>query len=65
MLVPNGYCDGACEGRIAAGQNRATSAQYLAARTLDSESSLSPVEKSRKQMMQRYRVPRQLATPKN
>lgn len=39
VLVPSGDCDDACEGRIAAGQNRATSAQYLATRTLDSESS--------------------------
>ena len=65
LLVPIGYCDGACEGGIAAGQNIATSAQHLAARTLASESSLSPVEKSRNQVRQRYHVPGQAVPPNN
>ena len=65
LLVPSGYCDGACEAGIAAGQNSATSAQYLAAKTRESESSLSPVEKSRMQMRQRYHMPGQATPPNN
>jgi probable HAF family extracellular repeat protein len=65
LLVPNGICDVGCEAGIAARQNSSTSAQYLAARTRDSESRVTPVEKARNQMRQRYHVPGQLAAPSN
>ncbi len=65
VLVPSGYCDGACEGGIAAGQNRATSAQYLATRTLDSESRVSPANHLGNRFGPRYHVPGQATSPRN
>ena len=57
LLVPNGDCNDACEGGIAASQNSSVSAPNVETMTRISESSLSPIEKSRKQMRQRYHMP--------
>ena len=64
MLVPDGNCDDACEGRIATSQNIATSAQYLAAGTRDNESRVSPGSQMRNRFGQRH-VPTHLAAPNN
>ena len=65
LLVPNGDCDDQCEGRIAASQNSAIFAPNVETMTRVSESSLSPVEKSRMQMRQRYHMPGQVAKRNN
>ena len=57
LLVPDGDCDDACDARIAASQNSAISAPNVETMTRVSESNLSPVEKSRMQMRQRYHMP--------
>ena len=64
LLVPDGYCNDACEGGIAASQNSAISAPNVETMTRISESSLSPVEKSRMQMRQRYHMPGPVAPNK-
>ena len=54
VLVPGGSCDETCEGRIAASQNSATSAQYLATRTRESEARVGPASQLRNRLGQRY-----------
>jgi probable HAF family extracellular repeat protein len=65
LLVPDGDCDDACETGIAASQNSAVSSPNVPTMTRASESSLSPVEKSRNLMRQRYHIPGQVASPSN
>ncbi len=65
LLVPDGDCDDACEGRIAASQNSAISSPNVATMTRVSESSLSPVEKFRNLMRHRYHMPASVAPPNN
>ena len=65
VLVPDGDCDNACEGRIAASQNSSTSAQELATRTQDSESRVSPANQLRNRFAQRNYFPGQPTAPRN
>jgi probable HAF family extracellular repeat protein len=65
ILIPDGDCDDDTEARIAASQNSATSAQYLATRTRDSESGASSAQQLRNRSMQRYQMPGQAAPPIN
>ena len=65
LLVPDGVCDDACDARIAASQNGSTSSPDVATMTRANESRLTPVEKSRNQMRQRYHMPGQAGSPNN
>jgi probable HAF family extracellular repeat protein len=64
VLKPDGDCDEDCEGRIAASQNNVAPAQFPAA-TQGSELLLSPAERFRSQMRQRYHLPGQPAAPRD
>ena len=65
LLIPDGDCDSDCEGRIAASQNNAAPAQNAATMKQGSESPLSPAERFRSQMRQRYHIPGQPAAPRD
>jgi probable HAF family extracellular repeat protein len=65
LLVPDGDCDDDCEGSIAASQNNTAPAQFPATMMLGSESLLSPVERYRNMMRQRYHLPGQTAAPRD
>ena len=65
VLVPGGACDDNCEARIAASQNRASSAQYLATGTRDSESRVTPANHLGNRFGQHYPVPGQAAAPRD
>ena len=65
LLVPDGDCDSDCEGRIAASQNTAAPAQNAAATKQGSESPVSPAERFRSMMRQRYHLPGQAAAPRD
>ena len=63
LLIPEGDCDGDCEGRINASQNGAAPAQYPATMKRDNESRLTPIERIRSIMRQRYHMRSQPAAP--
>ena len=63
LLIPNGDCDGDCEGRINASQNGAAPAQYPATMKRDNESRLTPIERIRSITRQRYHMRSQPAAP--
>jgi probable HAF family extracellular repeat protein len=65
LLVPDGICDDTCEAGVAASQNSAIFAPNVPTMMRASESSLSPVEKFRNQMRQRYHMPGQPTAPRN
>ena len=65
LLIPDGDCDSECEGRITASQNNAAPAQYPATIKPGNESLLSPVERLRSQMRQRYHIPGQPSAPRD
>jgi len=65
ILIPDGDCDSDCEGRIASSQNSAVPAQNAATMKQSSESPISPVERSRSQMRQRYHLPGQPPAPRD
>ena len=65
LLIPDGECDDDCEGRIAASQNNtAIVRQHAAQVTENTQSPLSPIERMRNQMRQRYHVPGQPIVPR-
>ena len=59
LLIPNGDCDGDCEGRLAASQNSVAPAQYQATMKQGSESPATRVDQLRNRFGQRYHIPRQ------
>jgi probable HAF family extracellular repeat protein len=61
LLVPDGDCDSDCEGRIATSQNNPAPAQNAATMKPGSETLVSPLERFRSQMRQRYHIPGQPA----
>jgi probable HAF family extracellular repeat protein len=72
LLIPDGDCDSHCEGRIAetqsrivASRNNAAPTQNAATMNQSSESPLSPVERYRTQIRQRYHLPGQPAAPRD
>jgi probable HAF family extracellular repeat protein len=65
VLIPDGDCDDDCGGRIAASKNDAAPAQNAATTKQSSESLVSPVERFRSQMGQRYHLPGQSAAPRD
>jgi len=65
LLTPDGDCDDDCEGRIAASQNNAVPVQNAATMQQGSESPVSPIERFRSQMRQRYHLPGQPAAPRD
>jgi probable HAF family extracellular repeat protein len=66
LLIPNGECDDACEGRMAASQkNAAIVRQNAAAVTERTQAPLSPIERMRNQLRQRYHVPGQQLVPRD
>ena len=65
VLVPGGDCDSDCERRIATSQNSSTSAQYLATKTQDNESRVTPVNHFGNRFGQRYHVPAQATSPRD
>jgi probable HAF family extracellular repeat protein len=65
VLKPDGDCDGNCEGRIAASQNIVTPAQNPATEMQGSETLVSPLERFRSQIRQRYHLPGQPAAPRD
>ena len=65
LLIPDGDCDRDDEARIAASQNNAAPTQYPATMKQDSESLLSPAERIRGMMRQRYHLPGQPAAPRD
>jgi probable HAF family extracellular repeat protein len=65
LLIPDGECDDDCEGRIAASQNNAAMVRRNAAEVTEgAQSRLSPIERLRSQMRQRYHVPGQRPAPR-
>jgi probable HAF family extracellular repeat protein len=65
LLVPDGDCDSDCEGRIAASQNNAAPAQNAATMKQDGGSPVTPVERFRTMMRQRYQLSGQPAAPRD
>jgi probable HAF family extracellular repeat protein len=65
VLIPDGDCDDDCEGRIAATRNNAAPAQDAAAMKQGSESLISPIERFRSTMRQRYHLPGQPSAPRD
>ena len=72
ILIPDGDCDDDCEGRIvrsqssiAASRNDAWLARNPVAMKQDSQPLISPVERFRSQMRQRYHLPGQPAAPRD
>jgi probable HAF family extracellular repeat protein len=72
VLIPDGDCDDDCEGRIAetksriaASRNNPALAQNPAATKQENEALVSPLERIRSQMRQRYHVPGQPAAPRD
>jgi len=65
LLIPDGECDDDCEGRIAASQNNVAPAQNALTTKQGSESLLSPAERIRSMMRQRYHLPGQAAAPRD
>lgn len=60
LLVPDGDCDDACEGRIAESQNNAPIVRQNSAKVTEgAQSPLSPIERMSNQMHQRSHVPGQ------
>jgi len=69
VLIPDGDCDADNEARIAATQNRIT-AEHVAganhpARAQRGDSPLTPIERVRSMMRQRYHLPGQLTGPRD
>ncbi len=65
LLIPDGDCDSDCEGRIAASQSNAAPAQNAPTMKQGSESPISPLERFRSQMRQRYHLSGQTAAPRD
>src|SRR5664280_1426879 len=65
LLVPHGDCDDDCEGRIAASQNDAAPTEYAGTMAQGSESRVSPANQFHNRLMQRYRMPGQVAPHNN
>jgi probable HAF family extracellular repeat protein len=65
LLIPDGDCVSACEGRIVASHNNAAPAQNPAMMKQDGESGLSLIERFRSQMRQRYHLTSQPAAPRD
>jgi probable HAF family extracellular repeat protein len=68
LLIPDGDCDSDCEGRIAASQNSVATARQAAqnsAATVRENRPLSPAERIRSMMRQRYHVPGRPAAPRD
>jgi probable HAF family extracellular repeat protein len=66
LLIPDGDCDDDCEGRIAASQNNAAIVRQNAATVTErAQSPLSPIERMRNQMRQRYHIPGQPIVPRD
>jgi hypothetical protein len=65
LLIPDGDCDDDCEGRIAASQNNVAPTQNAATTKQGSESLVSPLERFRSQMRQRYHLPGQTTAPRD
>ena len=70
VLIPDGDCDGDNEARIAATQTRiaaerAVAAQHPVTAKQASDSTLSPIERVRGMMRQRYHLPGQPAAPRD
>jgi probable HAF family extracellular repeat protein len=75
LLTPDGDCDSACEGRIVASQNRIAADRTAATqnpatikqgnKSQGNKSLLSPVERFRSHMRQRYHLPGQPAAPRD
>jgi probable HAF family extracellular repeat protein len=66
MLIPHGDCDGDCQERVADSQAEAElRRQNAPAITQREESPLSPIERFRNMMRQRYHIPGQPAAPRD
>ncbi len=65
LLIPDGDCDSDCDGRIAASQSNLVPAQQPATMKPGNEVPMSPAERLRSQMRQRYHLPGQPPTPRD
>jgi hypothetical protein len=66
VLIPDGDCDGDCQERVERSQAEAELRRQSApAITQRAESPLTPIERLRSQMRQRYHIPGQPAAPRD